>query len=722
MRHHLRGLVLATVLTALAAPAPVAHGQAGGDPGAELPVGFTDGVPVGGATGPEPSDPGAAPPGETAAPGGAEASALPARYFGREPWAAIRSAAATTARSCGVSDDGLSALVIAPVFKESSVATTAGAAPSPMTLSRYDEWNGVFATTTNAAANHGLYAFRDPSTPYKRAFWHPGVGIFQYDSSGVGAPFTTIERMDVSVVGADVAAGMAARYCSPSSSLVGHGPPYSDQERRASAWAPWGYPCTACEAQFQAFMATSPRFSALRLVDGISTTGGADRRTCTLAGVAGPVTCWFVDPRPGVIEGSTAWAAIAPLDGGSPTVAPTPLSAPFYVVDRGATEEHHWLAEHTGYAIDISGVRTVGWNERPRAGQAGSGITWRSSSGLCDLDAGVGDCLPVPPDGISSSPLVVGGSYRPLALDADGDGRGDVLWIAPGTAADWLWTGGGGGRFTSVRQNVGGRFDDVLAADVDGDGDDDVLWYARATGTAYLWGAQGDGTFRALRLDRPAGLRPIVVDTDGDGADELFWYGPGARPDSLWRWQGLAFVATAQSVSGSYLGLPADVDGDGRTDLLWYAPGPAADHLWLSTGSGRFTSVPATVDGAYWPLIGDYDGDGASDVLWYGPGSAPDSLWFGRAGGFAKASATVAGEYQPVVADLGGDGADDVVWYRPGGGSDRWWRWGRDRTITSMALEADGTQQAVVGAFSAGGTDGVLWYGPGAEVDGIWWR
>ena len=73
-----------------------------------------------------------------------------------------------------------------------------------------------------------------------------------------------------------------------------------------------------------------------------------------------------------------------------PTVAPAPLSKPFYVLDRGITEERHWLRVDTGYAIDIKAVRTIGKNARPRSTQAGSGLTWSSSSALCDLTTACG--------------------------------------------------------------------------------------------------------------------------------------------------------------------------------------------------------------------------------------------------------------------------------------------------------------------------------------------
>jgi hypothetical protein len=591
-----------------------------------------------------------------------------------------------------------------------------------MTLSRYDEWNGTYATTSNASANYGLYAFRNPDTTYKRAFWHPGIGIWQYDSAGVGAPYTAIERMDVRTTSADVAKGMAARYCNPSSSLIGHGAPFSASERRYAAWAPWGYPCRSCEAEFQA-MTSGTHFANISLVDGISVTGGAKARTCTLDGVSGTLPCWYVDPSVGSIEGATGWAQITPIDGGSPTSTPTPLAAPFYVIDRGATEERHWLRTDTGYSIDIAGTRTIGKNERPRSNQSGSGVTWRSGSSLCDVTAGRGKCIPPAPSGLTATLASVASTFRPIALDAQGDGRGDILWYAPGAATDHLWTGSGSGRFTDATLHIGGSYTDALPVDVDADGDDDLLWYDRTTGNAYLWAANGRGGFTALKLNRPKGLQPVVVDTDGNGREEIFWYGPGAVADSLWAWNGLAFTSRAQSVGGSYVPVTGDFDGNRKDDLLWYAPGAPADHLWLSTGAGTHRSVPVGVGGSYAPLVGDFDGDRVDDVFWYGPGSAPDHVWFGGPGGaFDRRTTSVAGQYQPFVADLAGDGRDDIVWYAPGTASDAWWRWATNRAVTSADLTADGRHRAIVGAFSSGGGDGVFWYAPGPVPDGTWWR
>lgn len=375
------------------APAAAQAGGAGAAPstdGADLPTGFTDGSPVGSIDGTGAEAPDGA---GRAAPGGKAEPTI--RYFGAGPWNAIISVANATPKCAGLSASGLAALMVAPVFKESSAATKASTLPSPMTLSRYDEWNGVYATTDNRSANYGLYAFRNPKTGWVRAYWHPGIGMWQYDSAGVGAPFTAIESMDVRVVAVDVAKGMAIRYCTPSPTSVGHDAPFTAQERRDSAWRPWwskGYKsCPLCQRDFGDMTASKPYFRNIKLVDGISPVGGAVRRTCTVPGQTTRVECWYVNPSVGVIQGSTSWATVQ-IDGYlDPVKAPAPLSRPFYVVKRNNKEERYWIRADTGYSIDISASRTLRKNARPVDNPAGSGLTW-TKTGLCDVTMRRGNC------------------------------------------------------------------------------------------------------------------------------------------------------------------------------------------------------------------------------------------------------------------------------------------------------------------------------------------
>ncbi len=747
MRRLLPALLLGSTLTISLFVAPVeASGQGpssgtasvGADPaaGLGLPPGFTDGTPVGGRDVPASDVPLAT--ASAARSAGASTNAALVRYFGQGPWDAIQAASAVTARCADLTGPELTALVTSPIFKESSAATSASSAPAPMTLSRYDEWNGLMSTTTNRSANYGLYAFRNPYTAYPRAYWHPGIGIWQYDSAGVGAPYTAIERMDVRVVAADVASGMASRYCSPPAAVVGHTAPFTEQERRDAAWWPWWAgsttrSCPLCQAEYDKMTASTPYFANVSLVAGISATGGAQQRTCRLPGTSASVTCWYVDPSVGVIQGATGWAQLSPDGKGSPTVAPAPLSKPFYVIKRDGYEERHWLKADTGYSIDISGKRLLGKNERPRSNQVGSGIGWSSTSGLCDLTTGRGSCGVTPPpdnpvpapegSGLTSSITSVGGTFRPISLDANGDGKGDILWYAPGAAGDALWLGKGSGGFTPMRVSIGGTFDDVLVLDANGDGRDDLLFNTRRTGAAYLWRSKGDGTFASSRLLPGIGRTPLVGDFAPAVGDEIFWYAPGRTGDALWTWNGTAFGGTAITVAGTFSPFVGDFDRNGRDDLFWYGPGSDPDRLWLFKGSGGHSSISVSVGGPYRPLVGDFDGNGGDDVLWYGVGTMADTAWFSTTGGgFSSQTLTVNDTYDPVIADLDADGRDDVLWHAPNKTTDLWTRWGASRSRNSVSLTLDGVHTPFVGAFSAGGGDGIFWYAPGPRADAVWWR
>ncbi|MGQ0832710.1 MAG: FG-GAP repeat domain-containing protein [Microthrixaceae bacterium] len=434
-----------------------------------------------------------------------------------------------------------------------------------MTLSRYDEWTGVTSPDTNANRNYGLYAFRNPSTTYPRAFWHPGIGIWQYDSAGVGAPFTAAERIDVSAVARDVASRMAGAWCAATGTAA---------QRRQAAWQPWwaGDPsCSGCETAYQDLVATG----GPSLVSGISATGGMVQRSCTIdAGPAEP--CWFVDPA--VAEGATGWR-FQPDGYGDPTRAPTPLSYPFYVLKRGGYEERHWLRADTLYSIDISGRRLLGKNARPRDSQAGSGLTWASYSGLCDLATGKGACDAHPPEGKT---------YRSLDI-------------------------------------VGTRTD--LVGDINGDGRDDIVWYGRGSTPDQVWLGQADGSFTAVPFSISGDYEPLIGDIDGDAKAEIVWYGVGSVPDYVSEWTGSTFTAVPFSANGVYVPVLADLFGDGSSRVIWYAPGTPADYL--STWSGTtFTAAPLDIRGQYHPITGQFDA-GGQDVLWVDPTAKPDPFWHG---------------------------------------------------------------------------------------------
>lgn len=644
------------------------------------------------------------------------------RYFGSHPWTAIGNAATAASKCTGLTAAELRAMAVAPIFKESGGAATSSTAPSPMTLSRYDEWTGVRAGNTNANANYGLYAFRDPSTAYKRAYWTPGIGIWQYDSAGVGAPFTAAERMDVGVISVDVVSGMRDRWCSPGG-WINHAAPFSEAERRAAAWAPWWYTdnggCPLCEQAYQDMApGTSLAFADISTV-AMDPAGGAQLRTCRLSGIAGTLPCWYVDPAQA--QGASWWAALTPLDGGSPTDAPAPLSAPFYDIKIGGQERRFWLQADTGYNVDVSGTRTLGKNARPKDNQSGSGITWSAGGVLCDVNGRRGSCDPsIPPAGVSSTRLLVDGiGLTVRSLDADGDGRGDLLFYRSGPGTADLWTATSTpGRFTSRTLSLlpGAQ---LVIADIDGDGGDDIVSYRSTVEQVKIVRVKAGVSI----LQRMGSHRSVFVfNPDGDNRQELFFYAPGSLTDVIWKWTGgNTFSKTVRKMDLKFQPLVGDFNGDGRDDIFWYGAGRSVDVIHYSRAGGKFTAKSVKVDGTYRPAVGDFDGDGRADILWYAPGSGADSVWFGSATeAFTGTPVAMGGDYRPLIVDLPADGRDDVVWFGPGADSDRWTRWSTGRVPSTVVADLGGTQQPVVGTFGADGRDGIFWYGSGSAADWLW--
>ena len=114
-------------------------------------------------------------------------------------------------------------------------------------------------------------------------------------------------------------------------------------------------------------------------------------RQCLIRGR--PLTCRYVDPRRA--QGAHWWATSDP-GGGAVASGMAPLSAPSYVVKRNGFEERHWLAENTGYRVDLATRRRLGFNARPMDGQPRSGLQWFGASNLCDPARPEMGCAPPP--------------------------------------------------------------------------------------------------------------------------------------------------------------------------------------------------------------------------------------------------------------------------------------------------------------------------------------
>ncbi len=276
-------------------------------------------------------------------------------YFGGSPlsdveyWADQR-------RQCDLDQMELATLMIAPPYPE----TGAGAsyAPSPMTLSRSDDQDG-------------LHSFENRSS-YQDAFWHPGVGMWQLDSAGLGAWMPADDRISSWSSASQSSQRIAGRYCEARSWA------WSKEDSRARAWLDWVGCDGTCETFFQ------NHYSAGSLIGiyedwSVARLGGAEWHTCEYSWGGDTFGCLYVDPSQA--QGYDGWTV--------PAFGPSPISDPFYTYlgsDGTDTYEYrHWLREDTSFDTQIYAIRLLPDNARGNLGWSGSDI-------LCDLTTGHGNC------------------------------------------------------------------------------------------------------------------------------------------------------------------------------------------------------------------------------------------------------------------------------------------------------------------------------------------
>jgi hypothetical protein len=265
-----------------------------------------------------------------------------ARGMGSQPLDDIRFWA-DQKKACGLTRDQLAAMMMAVTYPEAGA--TGEQAPSPMTLSRYD-------------THPGLYVGGDRNTPWQKAFWHPGVGMWAFDSSG-GWDLTAVGAISTWTSAAQAATTMAARWCANPS--------------RAYVWAPW-FACGSgvCETIYNNIF-DGTQLRNITLHPSVTRDGGMEPRTCTINGRA--VFCWYVDPSRA--QGANWWV--------NPSAGPSPISAPFYVVSENGRETRYWLAQDTGFLLSLRADKPVTANAR-------TSLNWAAVSELCDVTAARGDC------------------------------------------------------------------------------------------------------------------------------------------------------------------------------------------------------------------------------------------------------------------------------------------------------------------------------------------
>ncbi|MGW3472501.1 hypothetical protein ACWDKQ_29445 [Saccharopolyspora sp. NPDC000995] len=270
--------------------------------------------------------------------------------FGAETYEAVSSAAATAAGAadCTISAQAATNLTLSTTWPE---VAGSGEAPSPMTLSRYDDQTSL----------------ADPEQRAKGLFFNPGVGIWQLDSAGLGADGTAATAIDSVGAAKKMAPYVVKKYCA----AINGGSPAASA--RAAAWKDW-HACGAgaCESIYQRLEA-----DGVTKDDSVNRYGGAQPHTCTYEGTQ--YDCLHVDPSKA--QGEDAWT--------SPDFGPAPVPEPFYVFTyaKGGKkyEVRYWLKAESGADTDVSASRELGANARTK-------LSWAEESSLCDTTTDTGNC------------------------------------------------------------------------------------------------------------------------------------------------------------------------------------------------------------------------------------------------------------------------------------------------------------------------------------------
>lgn len=273
----------------------------------------------------------------------------------------------------------------------------------------------------------------------------------------------------------------------------------------------------------------------------------------------------------------------------------------------------------------------------------------------------------------------IAGSYRtPLATaDFNGDGFGDLLFYAPGTAPDSILFGGAGG-FTGRRVTINGSYTQVLGGDFDGDGYGDLAFYTAGAGPDFMWFGSAAGTFTAVSKPINGTYEIVAGDFNCDGTTDLLFARSAGGTDPIWFGQPDRTVTTGSVALAAGRVTAGDFNGDTCGDLLVWQPGSGADSMRLGTIFGFAPPVSEAINGSYaMARVGDFNGDGSSDVLFFTPDTAPDALVYGSTSGryLSSAPQTVVNERYADIAtgDFGNDGKDDVFFYGPGVLPERLW-------------------------------------------------
>lgn len=267
---------------------------------------------------------------------------------------------------------------------------------------------------------------------------------------------------------------------------------------------------------------------------------------------------------------------------------------------------------------------------------------------------------------------------RLVAADVNNDAKPDILLMIETfttNRAVWVFLNNGSGTFLSpVISSFGFDLQSIQVADFNGDGKGDLVYLAPGGGPLLVRFGDGLGNFPSATAYQVANLNRFVVgDFSGDGKQDVAVNRnvAGTNIVKLYLNDGSGgLVAGMETVLGnaSIISLARDFNGDGKMDIAGYSfsAGNNTAMVLLNNGSGGFTRMdyplPYSVGGVH---MGDFNGDGNVDLL-AGNSFTLDksSTLYGNGMGGLTLGESFSAAYglfeQGDVADFNGDGKSDL--------------------------------------------------------------
>ena len=328
---------------------------------------------------------------------------------------------------------------------------------------------------------------------------------------------------------------------------------------------------------------------------------------------------------------------------------------------NGDGVEDLWMNDDTVEWVDASGA-SAQWAAVPvgHAFRSDSGGTATDFDQDGDIDVALGDesgfwLLENSGDGLFRErrqiEFGIPGVSAPLAVDVDGDGDEDLVYVAGAFlnhSLELCLNLGGGAFAPRVSLYSTGVFDVPIASagDVDADGDVDLLVgldpFGLVGGESLWLLNDGAGVFTEQPIFPGMFRQAEVVDLDGDGdaeALEMRFTPPSTCSILLHSFSPAGALSATQSIA-SFTGcqgretvVSGDIDGDGLLDLVAHDPSQGAAVGFFGQAGGGLGPEQALISGASAALgyaVADVNLDGVNDLLGFAEEAAQ---WYSGLGG-----------------------------------------------------------------------------------------